>query len=379
MKLIITTAFGLESVTARELTRLGYLDFITENGRILIDGSAGDVANLNLNLRTAGRVLIEVGTFAATTFDELFEGVKSIAWGDFLEREAAFIIAARNVRSQLMSVPDTQSLTKKAIAVKLAEKYKIETLPETGYKYKIETWIVKDLVSVTLDTSGDGLHKRGYRKNSGNSPLRETMAAALVQLSVWNKERLLVDPFCGSGTILIEACLDALKIAPGLNRNFDFEHFGFMSTDINARRAEAKQKAQKNINENRFTLQGYDIDARVLATARANAKTAGVGDFIDFHMRDFTDFSTNRKYGVVVTNPPYGVRMGQIEEAEALVKKMGETFRDMSDWSCYILSSLNGVEKLYGKKATKRRKLFNGNIQTGYYQFVGERPPKGEK
>ncbi len=378
MKIIITTAFGLEAVTARELKDLGYENFVTDNGRILLEGQPNDIALFNLHLRTAGRVLIEVGCFVATTFDQLFEGVKALPWGDYLERDAAFIIAARNVRSTLMSVPDTQAITKKAIAVKLASKYGISILPETGAKYKIETWVVKDSVSVTMDTSGEGLHKRGYRKLSGVSPLRETMAAALVSLSVWNKERLLVDPFCGSGTILIEASMMALGIAPGLNRNFDFEHFGFMQTDIKRLKANARETAQENLkNQNAsFKLVGYDIDGKVLHTARQNAKDAGVLDFVDFHQRDFNDFSSNKKYGVVITNPPYGVRMLEKDQAEGIIKKMGTVFSTKPDWSVYILSSLNGVEKLFGKKATKRRKLFNGNIQTGYYQFLGERPPK---
>lgn len=376
MNIIITTAFGLEAVTARELRQLGYEDFTTENGRIILEGQPNDIALLNLHLRTAGRVLIEVGSFVAKTFDQLFEGVKAIPWGDYLEKDAAFIIAARNVRSTLMSVPDTQSITKKAIAVKLSQKYGINILPETGTKYKIETWVVKDNISVTIDTSGDGLHKRGYRKLSGVSPLRETMAAALVSLSVWNKERLLIDPFCGSGTILIEACMMALGIPPGINRNFDFESFNFMKTDINFQKELSRNTINESYKNYSFKILGYDIDKRVLNTARQNAKDAGVSDYVDFHARDFNEFSSSKKYGVVITNPPYGIRLLEKTQAEDLIKNMGKIFSDMPDWSVYILSALNGVEMLFGKKATKRRKLFNGNIQTGYYQFLGERPPK---
>lgn len=388
MKLIVTTAFGLEAVTAREVRLLGYEDFVTENGRLLLQGnfSFEDILRLNLHLRTAGRVLLEVGSFVAHTYDDLFEGVRAIEWQEYLPRDASFPVAARNINSTLMSVPDTQAITKKAVAVKLGECYGATRLPEGGATYQIETSIRKDGVSITLDTSGEGLHKRGYRRYSGGAPLRETMAAALVQLSVWNKERPLVDPFCGSGTILIEAAMMALHVAPGLLREFACEHWAMADAAARARVRQAAKDAMESAKAQALLLRqegglhwvGYDIDKSVLRTARGNAQLAGVSEYIDFHPRSFEEFATSRKYGVVVTNPPYGVRLGEIEVAEQLIRRMGETFRSLPDWSVYILTSCRGVERLYGKKATRRRKLFNGSLQTGYYQFLGDRPPKKE-
>lgn len=374
--LIVTTTFGLEAVAARELRNLGYNEINVDNGRIDLEGTVEDIAKLNISLRTAERVFINMGEFKALTFDELFEKTKAIEWEKLLPKDAMFPVSGKSVKSKLFSVSDCQAIVKKAIVERLKTNYKKSWFDEDGPRYKIEVGLLKDIATITVDTSGVGLHKRGYRKQGSDAPLKETLAAALIQLSFWDKDRLLVDPFCGSGTLLIEAALIGKNIAPGINRDFDFVHWYQCGEDkFNEIKSELKAAANGELD---FKLQGYDIDTRALSTARHNAKLAGVEEDIDFHARDIKEFSSKRKYGVIITNPPYGERLGQIREAEKLYRTMGDRFKSLDTWSIYVLTSDEEFEKCFGKKADRKRKLYNGRIKVDYYQYYGPRPPRKE-
>jgi len=371
--LIATAAFGLEAVVSRELNELGYLDTENRNGEVRFTGTLEDIVRTNLWLRTSDRVLVEVGRFDARSFDELFEGTRALPWEDWIGPQDAFPVKGKAVRSTLMSVPDCQSIVKKAVAERLKGKYRKDWFPETGPAHIIEVAVVKDEARLTLDTSGWGLHKRGYRPSAGEAPLRETLAAALVSLSYWRGDRPLVDPFCGSGTILIEAALLGTRTAPGLTRSFAAEQWGVFPQGMWQR--EREQAAFQRKDSLPYRLTGYDIDEKVLKTARQNAEAAGVGHLIDFHRQDIADFSTHRQYGCIITNPPYGERMGEIREAEELYRVFGRVTRPLNTWSIYVITASRSFERLFGRNADRKRKLYNGRIRVDYYQYPGPRPP----
>ena len=374
LELIAPTAFGLEAVTARELKTLGYEQTETENGRVLFWGDEYDVARTNLQLRTAARVLIRLASFPAVTFEELFQGVMAIPWEDWLPEDAAFPVDGRSVKSGLFSVSDCQAIVKKAIVERLKRNYRREIFEETGPLYRIEVSLLKDVATITLDTSGAGLHKRGYRKMTGEAPLKETMAAALLLLTYWKRDRLLLDPMCGTGTIPIEAALIARNQAPGLGRSFAAERWPNFSPDIWEK---ARQEAKDLLcPSGDFRIYGSDIDAKAVDFARACAKAAGVSGCVRLEQSDFRKLTSRESYGFLVTNPPYGERLGQENEVISLYREMGRVFRQLPDWSYYILSAHPEFEKYFGRKADRRRKLYNGRLVCQYYQYLGAKPPR---
>ncbi|NMA49754.1 MAG: class I SAM-dependent RNA methyltransferase [Tissierellia bacterium] len=372
MDLIATTTFGLEAVAKRELIALGHKDITLENGKVKFKGTPEDIAKANIWLRTAERVLIQIGEFKAITFDELFEKTKDLPWEDYIPEDANFIIDGKSINSKLFSISDCQKIVEKAIVERLKTKYPVEWFKKSGARHRIEVSLLKDIATLTIDSSGEGLHKRGYRDRAGDAPIKETLAAAMIYLSFWNKDRVLLDPFCGSGTILIEAGMIGRNIAPGLDRSFDAENFYFIDKDIwkNAR-AEALKSIKQDV---KLELLGADIDKRSILRARDNAAKVGLEDDIAFFMKDMRDIDLLDNYGVVITNPPYGERMGEKKEAELLYKDFGKKFRELETWSIYTITSNEDFEKLYGKKADKKRKLYNGRIKVDYYQYYGPRP-----
>lgn len=371
-KLLATAAMGLESIVADEVKELGY-ETQTDNGKVFFEGEERDIAKANLWLRTADRVKIIAGEFNAYTFDELFERTKAIEWEKFLPIDANFPVQGKSVKSKLYSVPDCQSIVKKAIVERLKKAYHRNSfLDESGPRFKIEVSILKDKVQLSIDTSGAGLHKRGYRLDQGEAPLKETLAAALVKLSRWTPDRPFIDPFCGSGTIAIEAAMIGQNIAPGYNREFDSEHWPWMKPQM---WEEVRNEAEELANYDQpLEILGTDIDHRMVKIAEANALEAGFGDLIQFQQRQLKDFTAQGENGVVVGNPPYGERIGEIEEIEEMIGDMGRIFAKYPSWSIYMLSSMPRFETLYGQPATKKRKLFNGFIRTDLFQFWGERP-----
>ncbi|KSU63423.1 RNA methyltransferase [[Bacillus] enclensis] len=374
--LIATAAMGLEAIVAREVKDLGY-DCQVENGKVLFKGDETAIARANMWLRTADRIKILVGEFKAYSFDELFENTKSLSWEKYLPEDAEFPVQGKSVKSKLYSVPDCQAIVKKAIVERLRKAYKRTSwLDETGPLYKIEVAIHKDKASITLDTSGQGLHKRGYRIGQGEAPLKETLAAALIKLTTWNPDRPFLDPFCGSGTIPIEAALIGQNIAPGFNREFLSEKWSFIPADIwDKVRMEAEDLANY---DQPLEIIGTDIDHRMVNVSKENAMEAGLGDLVKFKQMQVRDFTTDLEYGVAVGNPPYGERLGERPEVEKMYKEMGEAFEKLDTWSVYMLTSHEDFERFYGKPATKKRKLFNGFIRTDYYQYWGPRPPRKE-
>ena len=365
-QLIATTTFGIEAVTARELKKLGYEDVKLENGKVHFEGDEMDIAITNTWLRTAERVLIKVAEFEATTFEDLFNQTEAIDWSEYIPVNGVMHVVGKSIKSTLHSVPDCQSIVKKAIVKSMQRAYNQDWFAEDGPVYKIEVALLKDVVTLTIDTSGPGLHKRGYREFAGEAPLKETLAAALVYLSRWKPERLLVDPFCGSGTILIEAALIGNNIAPGLNRRFVCEDCPNMDVEIFE---QVRDSARKAIKTNTLRMFGYDIDGQVLRTARQNAEKAGVAKAIEFHQLDFHKFSSNYKYAHMITNPPYGERLGEEDEVFKLNKKIGFMKRKLDTWDFNILTSFSKFEKAFGREADKNRKLYNGRILTRYYQY----------
>ena len=372
MDLIATTTFGLEAVAKRELIALGYKDITLENGKVKFKGTPEDIVKANIWLRTAERVLIQVGEFEAIAFDELFEKTKDLPWEDYIPEDANFIIDGKSINSKLFSISDCQKIVEKAIVERLKTKYPVEWFKKSGARHRIEVSLLKDIATLTIDSSGEGLHKRGYRDRAGDAPIKETLAAAMVYLSFWNKDRVLLDPACGSGTILIEAGMIGRNIAPGLDRSFDAENFHFIDKDIwkNAR-AEALKSIKQDV---KLELLGADIDKRSILRARDNAAKVGLEDDIAFFMKDMRDIDLLDNYGVVITNPPYGERMGEKKEAELLYKDFGKKFRELETWSIYTITSNEDFAKLYGRKADKQRKLYNGRIKVDYYQYYGPRP-----
>lgn len=374
IELIATSTFGLESVVKREVLALGYEDIKVENGKVTFKCDEKAIPKANIWLRTADRVLLKMGEFKATSFEELFEKTKALPWEDWITEDGEFTVVGKAVDSKLMSVPDCQSIVKKAVVEKLKTKYNTEWFKETGAKFTIQVSILKDIVTLTIDTSGEGLHKRGYRLESVEAPIKETLAAALVQLSFWNHERVLVDPFCGSGTIAIEAAMIGKNIAPGIQRNFVSEEWPRVKKEywkderISARKAIIQDRDLKII--------ASDIDKKAAKIAEENAFEIGVDDCIEFKTEDVLNLKLNDEYGVIISNPPYGERIGEKKEVEKLYRGIGKKFNKLDTWSIYILTSNTGFEKLYGKKADRRRKLFNGRIRVDYYQYYGPRPPR---
>ena len=370
-QLVATAAMGLEAIVADEVRELGY-ETRVDNGKVYFEGDEMAIARTNLWLRVADRVKIVVGSFPAKTFDQLFEGVKALDWGRYLPVDANFPVSGKSVKSTLFSVPDCQAITKKAIVEKLKMHHKrLGFLDESGATFKIEISILKDVATLTIDTSGAGLHKRGYRQHQGDAPLKETLAAALVKISKWSPTRPFVDPFCGSGTICLEAAMIGQNIAPGYNREFISEEWPWMKKSIwDAARDEADEAANY---DQEINILGTDIDHRMVTIAQENAMEAGFGDLITFKQMTAPDFTTKETDGVIVTNPPYGERIGEVEEISKVLRGLGDKMKNYPTWSVYMLSSMENFEEAYGKKATKKRKLFNGFIRTDYYQYWGQK------
>lgn len=371
--LIATATFGLEKVVADELRELGYDDLTIENGKVTFQGSEMDIVTCNMWLRTADRVLIKMAEFKAESFEELFQGTLKVEWGDIIPETGFMHVVGKSVKSKLFSVPDCQSITKKAVVESMKRKYNKEVFPENGATYKIEVAILKDIVTLTLDTTGPGLHKRGYREFAGEAPLKETLAAALVLLSKWEPSRILADPFCGSGTIAIEAAMIGKNIAPGINRSFVSEDWDIIPKKL---WEDMRKYARNSINDKEFRILASDINGRVLKTARDNAEKAGVADYIAFQRMDMKEFRNKKRYGFIITNPPYGERMGNAKEIENLYKDMGEVFQQLKDWSYFVITSYEDFEKCFGEKSDKNRKLYNGRIKCYYYQYFGAEPEK---
>ncbi|KYD09221.1 class I SAM-dependent RNA methyltransferase [Heyndrickxia sporothermodurans] len=372
--LIATAAMGLEAIVAKEVTNLGY-ECKVDNGKIEYQGDAKAIARSNLWLRTADRVKIKVGEFKALSFDELFEKTKALNWENFLPENAEFPVQGKSVKSKLFSVSDCQAIVKKAIVERLRKHYKKTSwFEENGPLFKIEIALHKDIATLTIDTSGVGLHKRGYRVNQGEAPLKETLAAALIQLTNWHPDRPFFDPFCGSGTIPIEAALIGQNIAPGFNRDFASESWPWIGKKVwEDARNEAEDLAKY---DQPLQITGTDIDHRMIEVSKENAIEAGLGDLITFKQMQVSDITTKNEYGVLVGNPPYGERLGERKEVEKMYRDMGKAFAELDTWSVYILTSYEQFEEVYGKKATKKRKLFNGFIRTDLYQYWGPRPPR---
>lgn len=369
--LVATTPMGIEAIVAKEVQELGY-ETKVENGRVYYSGDKRAIVRSNLWLRCADRVKIVVAQFPAYTFEELFEKTKEIEWDKYLPVDAKFPVDGRSHKSTLFSVSDCQSIVKKAIVEKMKKSYGITGwLTETGARYRLEIIMLNDIATILLDTSGDGLHKRGYRAKQGTAPLKETLAAAMVKLTNWKGETPLYDLFCGSGTLLIEAAMAAQNMAPGINRNFDFEKWPWMPKSLVD---EERNKAEDLIDyDKELELYGSDIDPKMIATAENNAEEIGLAGVIKFKQMSVFDFVAKKENGCVIANPPYGERLGEKKEVEAMYKFLGTELKNKKHWSLYLLTSHKMFEHLYGKKATKRRKLFNGSIECTYYQYWGEK------
>jgi len=377
-KIIATAAMGIEALVAKEVRALGY-ECEVDNGKVIFEGDELAIARCNLWLRTADRIKVQVGQFKARTFDELFEQTKALNWGDYLPVDAQFPVSGKSVKSKLFSVSDCQSIVKKAIVDSMKKHYNKTTgwLEETGSTFKIEVALLKDVATLTIDASGAGLHKRGYRVGQGEAPLKETLAAALIMLTPWNANRPFVDVFCGSGTIAIEAALIGQNIAPGFNRDFLSEEWPWMSASIWEK---AREEAEDLANYDQvLDIAGHDIDHRMVKVAEQNAFEAGLGDLIQFKQMQVRDFTTPKEYGIIIGNPPYGERLSDRPSVEKMYAEMGEAFSKLDTWSIYMLTSHEQFEQYYGKKATKKRKLFNGFIKTDYYQYWGPRPPRNDQ
>lgn len=365
--IIVTATFGLEAIVAKELKELGYEDLEVENGKVTFKGDEMDIVTCNMWLRTADRVQIQLAKFKAVSFEELFQGTSSVNWGDIIPENGFMHVEGKSIKSILHSVPDCQSIVKKAVVEGMKKKYDTLWFSEDGSEFKIEVGILKDIVVLTLDTTGAGLHKRGYRTLSGEAPIKETLAAALVLISKWDADHTLADPMCGSGTIAIEAALIGKNMAPGLNRKFVSEDWDIIPKNI---WEDTRRFAKNAVNDKKLKILASDIDWTVLKNARENAEKAGVSDCITFQKVPLQDFSSHYKKGFIITNPPYGARLGEAEEVEILYKEMGETFLKLDRWSYFIITSHPEFEKLFGEKSTKNRKLYNGRIKCYYYQYI---------
>lgn len=375
-ELIAPCHFGLEAVLKKEILDLGYDISQVEDGKVTFIGDGEAVCYANLFLRTAERVLIKAGSFQATTFEELFQGTKAIAWEDFIPRDGKFWVKkANSVKSRLFSPSDIQSVMKKAMVERMKEAYRTDVVPETGSSYPLRVSLYKDQVTIGIDTSGESLHRRGYRKLTSRAPITETLAAALILLTPWNRDRILVDPFCGSGTFPIEAAMIAARMAPGMNRTFLSETWDNLIPEgcWESVREEAAGMVDKSVQ---VDIQGYDADGSIIKAARANAEAAGVGELIHFQQRPVRELSHPKKYGFLIANPPYGERIEDKASLPELYTQLGERFRALDSWSAYIITAYEDVEKYMGRKADRNRKIYNGMMKTYYYQFLGPRPPK---
>lgn len=375
-ELIAPCHFGLEAVLKKEIAELGYEILQVEDGRVLFAGDEEAVCRANLHLRTAERVLIRIGSFPATTFEELFQGTKSLPWESYIPADGKFWVAkAASVKSKLFSPSDIQSVMKKAIVERLKGVYRVGWFAEEGESFPLRVFLMKDVVTVGLDTTGDSLHKRGYRKLTAKAPIAENLAAALIMLTPWNRDRILVDPFCGSGTFPIEAAMMAANMAPGLSRNFLAENWGNLIPDKVWQDAFSEAEDLVNLSVD-TDIQGYDIDDEMVAISRANAKRAGVDKLIHFQKRPVSALSHPKKYGFLITNPPYGERLEDKENLPELYRILGERYRCLDSWSLYVISAYEKAESDIGRKADKNRKIYNGMMKTYFYQYIGPKPPK---
>ncbi len=372
--------FGMEAVLKREITDLGYEVSRTEDGRVYFEGDAEAIARANIWLRTTERVLILAAQFKATSYEELFQGIKKVEWQDYLPADARFWVKkANSIKSKLFSPSDIQSVVKKAMVEKMKLAYKREHFAEDGAEYPLRVSIHKDMVSVGLDTSGESLHKRGYRKMTAKAPITETLAAALIMLTPWKRDRILVDPFCGSGTFLIEAAMMARNIAPGKNRSFTAMHWANLVPKkiwYEALDEAAEEECKEELS---LQLQGYDIDPEVIKAAKQNAADAGVAQDIHFQKRGVSELSHPKKYGFIITNPPYGERLEDKKALPDLYKTLGERFRALDAWSMFMITAFEDAPKYIGRKEDKNRKIYNGMMKTYVYSFIGEKPPKRDK
>lgn len=379
LELIVPCHFGMEAVLKREIYDLGYDVTLVEDGRVFFAGDAEAVCRANLFLRSGERVMILLGRFAATTFEEYYQGMKALPWEEYIPRDGKFwITKASSIRSRLFSSSDLQSVGKKAMVQRMKEHYHQDWFEEDGASYPVRVFLLKDEVTVALDTTGVSLHKRGYRIQSSKAPISETLAAALIMLTPWNKNRILVDPFCGSGTFLIEAALMAANIAPGMQREFLSERWSELIPQNlwQQIRQEAAEMAERDVS---VDLQGYDLDPEMVKIARENARRAGVEEYIHFQQRAVADLRHGKKYGFIITNPPYGQRLEERKDLPQLYGELGEAFAGLSDWSLYVITSYEDAPRYIGRKPDKNRKLYNGMIKTYFYQFMGPKPPFAKK
>ena len=374
--LLVPCHFGLEAVLKREIYDLGYEITKVEDGRVTFEGDEEAICRANIFLRTAERVMIQVGRFKATTFEELFQGIKNLPWEEYIPEDGKFWVKkASSINSKLFSPSDIQSIAKKAMVERMKQTYHKEWFKEDGAAYPVRIFLLKDEVTVALDTSGDSLHKRGYRTMTSKAPLTETLAASLIMLTPWRKDRILVDPFCGSGTFPIEAAMIAANIAPGMNRDFTAEEW----TNLIDRKLwyECVKEAEDMIDTTvKVDIQGYDIDGDVIKAARENAKRAGVEHMIHFQQRAVADLSHPKKYGFIITNPPYGERLEDKADLPELYTQIGQVYQRLDSWSMFLITSYTETEKYIGRKADKNRKIYNGMLKTYFYQFLGPKPPK---
>ncbi len=373
-ELIATSTFGLEAVVVRELEKLGYTNIRTLDGKVHFSGDERDIARCNMWLRSADRLLIKAGEFRAADFGQLFDQTLELPWSDLLPVDAKFPVAGRSIQSKLHAVPSVQGCVKKAIVENLKRKHNRFRFDESGAEYAIEVSLLRDLATLTIDTSGDGLHKRGYREYVGLAPVRETMAAGLIQLSYWNRDRPFIDPFCGSGTLPIEAALIGRNIAPGSSRSFIAEDWVWMDRQMwKDVRTEARDLRQPRLSEPIF---GFDHDPAAMRLCEKGAAEAGVAGDIRFRIQEISELRTSREYGILLCNPPYGERMGEPAEVEAVYRELGRVCESLPTWGVFVITSNTWFEKHFGRRAPRRRKLFNGNLECQFYQYLGPPPPR---
>lgn len=375
-ELIAPCHFGLEAVLKKEILDLGYEISQVEDGKVTFLGDAEAICRANIFLRTTERILLKVGSFKATTFEELFQGTKALPWEKYIPQDGRFWVKkANSIKSKLFSPSDIQSIMKKAMVDRMKQGYGVSVIPETGADYPVRVSLYKDIVTVALDTTGESLHKRGYRKLTSKAPIEETLAAALIMLTPWNKDRILVDPFCGSGTFPIEAAMIAANIAPGMNRSFLAE--GWKNLVPRKHWYNAVDEAMEVMDDSvQVDIQGYDADGDIVRAARENAARAGVDHMIHFQQRPVAELSHPKKYGFIITNPPYGERIEEKKNLPELYRQIGERYRELDAWSMYLITSYEDAERYIGRKADKNRKIYNGMMKTYFYQFLGPKPPR---
>lgn len=375
-ELIAPCHFGMEAILKREITELGYDISTVEDGRVTFIGDDEAICRANVFLRTAERVLLKVGSFQAETFEELFQGTRSIPWEEYIPKDGKFWVAkASSIKSKLFSPSDIQSIMKKAMVERMKKSWGVEWFEENGSSYPLRVFLYKDQVTIGIDTTGESLHRRGYRTLTSKAPITETLAAALIMLTPWNKDRILVDPFCGSGTFVIEAAMMAANMAPGMNRSFLSEDW----KNLIPRKCWYNSMDEANDlldDQVKVDIQGYDIDPEVIKAARSNAESAGVDHMIHFQQRPVNALSHPKKYGFIITNPPYGERIEEKKNLPELYRQIGERYKELDSWSLYMISAYEDAEKYIGRKADKNRKIYNGMMKTYFYQFMGPRPPK---